>query len=309
MDSIRFYTSKKNIIIIAIICTFLWGSAYPAIKLGYDLFEIYPSDIGAKFIFAGYRFALAGIIVLFYERIINKKNLYLSKEGLSKITILGFGQTTLQYLFFYIGMANTTGVRGSIMNGTGTFFSIILAHFIYSNDKLNKNKIIGCLIGFLGIFIINMGGDSLVEGSFKLTGEGFIIIASFLTSICYVYSKRITRERDPSIVTGYQLFIGGLILVFLGIVTKGKLNNFNLKSTTLLLYMALISSVAFVLWSKLLKFNKVGEIAVFNFLIPVFGTILSGIFLKENIFNFKILTSILLVSLGIYFVYRKNTNK
>lgn len=309
MDSIRFYTSKKNIIIIAVICTFLWGSAYPAIKLGYDLFGIYPSNIGAKFIFAGYRFSLAGIIVLFYERIINKKNLYLSKEDLRKITILGFGQTTLQYLFFYIGMANTTGVRGSIMNGTGTFFSIILAHFIYSNDKLNKNKIIGCLIGFLGIFIVNMGGDSLVEGSFKLTGEGFIIIASFLTSICYIYSKRITRERDPSIVTGYQLFIGGLILVFLGIVTKGKLNNFNLKSTTLLLYMALISSVAFVLWSKLLKFNKVGEISVFNFLIPVFGTILSGIFLKENIFNFKILTSILLVSLGIYFVYRKNTNK
>lgn len=309
MDNIKFYTNRKNIIFIAIICTFLWGSAYPAIKIGYDLFEISQSDIGAKLVFAGYRFALAGIIVLFYERIINKKSLHLNKEGISKITILGLGQTTLQYLFFYIGMANTTGVRGSIMNGTGTFFSIILAHFLYSNDKLNKNKILGCLIGFLGIFIVNIGGESIVEGNFKLNGEGFLIIAAFLLSISSIYSKNITKKRNPSIVTGYQLFIGGLILVFLGIVMNGKLNNFNVQATALLVYMALISSVAFVLWSKLLKYNKVGEIAVFNFLIPVFGTILSGIFLKENIFNFKILISILLVSLGIYFVYRKDIHK
>ena len=68
--------------------------------------------------------------------------------------------------------------------------------------------------------------------------------------------------------------------------------------------MALLSSVAFVIWTQLLKFNKVGMISVFNFLVPVFGTLLSGIFLGENIFDIKILISLILVCIGIYQVYK-----
>ena len=68
--------------------------------------------------------------------------------------------------------------------------------------------------------------------------------------------------------------------------------------------MALLSSVAFVIWTQLLKYNKVGIISVFNFLIPVFGTLLSSIFLGENIFDIKILVALILVCFGIFLVYR-----
>ena len=310
MDKEKFYTNKINIIFIAIICTFLWGSAFPAVKVGYELFNITSSDVGGKLIFAGYRFFLAGIFVLILQLIMKQNIFKLSVKDLREITILGVGQTTLQYIFFYLGMTYTTGVKGSIMNGTGTFFSIILAHIVYKNDKLNSNKILGCIIGFLGVVLVNLtGGTSALSGGFSFNGEGFIIIAAFMLSVSSLYSKKISQNKDAYTVTGYQLAIGGLVLTIIGYVLGGNLTNFTVKSTALLIYMALLSAIAFALWSQLLKYNKVGIISVFNFLIPVFGTILSSIILKENIFDIKVLIALLLVCIGIYLVYKRKDIK
>lgn len=304
MNKEKFYTNRKNIILIATLCCALWGSAYPAIKVGYELFNIPTDDIASKLIFAGYRFFIAGIFVLIVQ-VFGKKNIFnLSKRQAMQVTLLGIGQTTLQYMFFYIGLSYTTGVRGSIINGTGTFFSIILAHFIYKNDKINFNKILGCIIGFAGIVVVNLNGESILNNSVSFYGEGFLMIAAFLLSSSSIYGKRITQKLDASIATGYQLTIGGAILTILGFALGGKLGGFTFASSTLLLYMAILSSFAFVLWSELLKYNKVGLITVFNFLIPVFGTLLSAIFLGENIFDIKILIALILVCIGIFLVYK-----
>lgn len=307
MDKTKFYTNRKNIVLLAALSCLLWGSAYPSIKLGYSLFNI--NDIGSKLVFAGYRFTLAGIIILAFEAAIKKNSFNFTKRQFGQVTLLGLSQTTLQYIFFYVGLSYTTGVRGSIINGTGTFVSIILAHFIYKNDKLNFNKVIGCIVGFLGVVIVNLNGTSLGGSSVTFIGEGFIMIAAIISSASSIYGKKITQIQEPSIVTGFQLFIGGVILTILGFILGGSLNGFTIKSTLLLIYMALLSSVAFVIWTQLLKYNKVGIISVFNFLVPVFGTLLSGLFLGENIFDIKILIALILVCYGIFLVYRVKKEK
>lgn len=304
MNREKFYTNRRNIVLLAALCCFLWGSAYPAIKGGYELFNISGEDIPSKLIFAGYRFALAGIIVLLVQ-IISKKNIFvLNKKEIVQVTLLGIFQTTLQYIFFYIGLAYTTGIRSSIINGTGAFFSILLAHFIYKNDRLNVNKIVGCIVGFIGVIIVNLNGQDFFASSFSIQGEGFVMLAALILSASSIYGKKITQNQDASIITGYQLFIGGLILLLLGYISGGCLSGFTLKSTSLLIYMALLSSVAFAVWTQLLKYNKVGIISIFNFLVPVFGSLLSAIFLGENIFDIKILISLIFVCLGIYMVYK-----
>lgn len=304
MDREKFYTNKRNIVLLATLCCALWGSAYPAIKCGYELFNILGDDIPSKLIFAGYRFALAGIIVLLVSSI-NKKNIFvLNKKELIQTMLFGIFQTTLQYIFFYIGLSYTTGIRSSIINGTGAFFSILLAHFIYKNDRLNMHKIVGCIIGFIGVIIVNLNGQDFFDSSFSIYGEGFVLLAAFILSASSIYGKKITQNQDASIITGYQLFIGGLILLLLGYMLGGNLSGFTFKSTSLLIYMALLSSVAFVVWTELLKYNKVGIISIFNFLVPVFGSLLSAVFLGEDIFDIKILISLIFVCLGIYLVYR-----
>lgn len=301
MQDEKKFTNGKFVAVIATLCCLLWGSAFPAVKSGYSLFNIVARDIPSKVVFAGYRFTIAGVILLVVAGVCGKSVLKLSKKNITALIVLGILQTTVQYIFFYIGLANTTGVKSSIMNSTATFFSVILAHYIYKNDKLTKKKIIGCIIGFVGVMIVNFNAD-LLHFSFSFMGEGFIVIAAFVFSIAAIYGKRITREMDVIVVTGYSLFMGGVMLILLGSLYGGRVYHFTVASASMLIYLALLSSAAFSLWNLLLKYNKVGHVSVYNFLTPIFGAILSSIFLGENILEFKNLVALALVCLGIWSV-------
>ncbi|KZL91333.1 DMT family transporter [Clostridium magnum] len=307
MKDKKIFTDKKFITIIATLCCLLWGSAYPAVKSGYELFNISTGDIPSKLVFAGYRFSIAGLILLVIAQRYGKKIFNISKKNTLDLFYLGIIQTTLQYLFFYIGLANTTGVKSSIMNSTATFSSVILAHYIYKNDKLNVQKTVGCVVGFIGVMIVNFSSD-LLNFSFNFSGEGFIIIAAFVFSVGAIYGKKLTKSMDVMVVTGYSLFLGGVILVFIGVVFGGRVYHFTTTSSILLIYLALLSSVAFSLWNLLLKYNKVGPVSVFNFLTPIFGVILSAIFLGENIFEYKNIIALVLVSSGIWMANKEKVS-
>ena len=105
-------------------------------------------------------------------------------------------------------------------------------------------------------------------------------------------------------MTGWQLAIGGLALLVGGYVTGGTVGAMTATSTALLVYLALLSAVAFTVWSLLLKYNPVGKISVFAFLVPVFGSALSAVFLNETILEWKNLAALLLVCGGIWLVTR-----
>ena len=217
--------------------------------------------------------------------------------------LLGFTQTAIQYVFFYIGLAYTTGVRGSILNATTTFFSVLLAHFIYKNDKISPRKAAGCLLGFAGVDG-RQCGQQKYEFAFTLLGEGFIVIAAFVLSAASIYGKRVSQGMDVMVMTGYQLGFGGAVLLVAGYATGGTLREFTAGSAALLGYLARLSAVAFTLWSLLLKYNQVGRVTVFNFLVPVFGTALSAVCLNENIMELKNLVALVLVCSGIWLVTR-----
>ena len=181
MNSSTFFTNRKVVFLIASLCCLLWGSAYPAIKNGYALFGIAQGDIPSKLVFAGYRFIFAGLLLLVFASF-NKKPIFnFTRRTLGQMSLLGLTQTGLQYVFFYIGLANTTGVKSSIMNATGTFFSVLLAHFIYKNDRLSYNKVLGCVVGFVGVMVVNFG-SGVLEFDFTLLGEGSVVMAALVLS-------------------------------------------------------------------------------------------------------------------------------
>jgi Permeases of the drug/metabolite transporter (DMT) superfamily len=288
----------------ATLCCLLWGSSYPAIKSGYELFQIATDDIPSKVVFAGYRFLFAGALLLLFALAQRKPIARLTPAQFGQLTILGLTQTSIQYTFFYIGLAYTTGVNGSIMNATGTFFSVLLAHFIYHNDKLSYNKTLGCILGFAGVMLVNFH-SGLSEFHFVWNGDGFVVLAAFILSAATLYGKRISQAVDPTVMTGWQLAIGGLVLVIGGYVTGGTLEVHSFTAAAVLGYLTLLSSVAFALWSVLLKVNRVSMIAPFNFVVPVAGTVLSAIFLGENILDIKYAIALVLVCSGIWWVNKR----
>lgn len=297
--------AQKNVVwLCAAFCCLLWGSAYPAIKSGYEIFHIATDDIPSKIVFAGYRFLFAGLLLLLLALAQRKPIARLSGNQFGQLALLGLTQTSLQYIFFYIGLAFTTGVKGSIMNATGTFFSVLLAHFIYQNDRLSYNKTLGCILGFTGVMVVNMG-HGLMDFSFSLEGDGSVVLAAFILSAASLYGKRISQTVDPTVMTGWQLGLGGLALVIGGYLSGGELELYGAASVAILAYLTLLSSVAFALWSILLKYNRVGMIAPFNFLIPVSGALLSALFLGENILEWKYAFALVLVCSGIWWVNKR----
>ncbi len=299
----QFLCDPKTVLLLATLCCALWGSSYPAIKNGYELLQIAPHDVSSKLIFAGYRFLLAGLCLLLLAVMMRKPVLRLSPRTFGQVALLGLVQTGLQYVFFYIGLAYTTGVRASILNATTTFFSVLLAHLVYHNDKLSTRKSLGCLLGFAGVLTVNAGAGPL-DALPSVHGEGFIVIAAFVLSAASIYGKYVSHRMDAMVMTGWQLAIGGLALLAGGYATGGTLGHMTATSTLLLIYLALLSAVAFTLWSLLLKYNPVGRVSVFAFLVPVFGAGLSAIFLGESIFEWKNLAALVLVCAGIGLVTR-----
>jgi len=294
--------ARKNIVFAgATLCCLLWGSSYPTIKSGYELFQIATNDISSKVVFAGYRFVFAGLLLLLLALAQRKPIGRLSPRQFGQLTVLGLTQTAIQYTFFYIGLAYTTGAKGSIMNATATFFSVMLAHFIYQNDKISYNKALGCILGFAGVMIVNFN-SGLQDFHFVWNGDGFVVLAAFILSAATLYGKRISQTVDPMVMTGWQLAIGGVMLVVGGYITGGTLAVPSVKAAAILGYLTLLSSVAFALWSLLLKYNRVSMIAPFNFLVPVAGTVLSAIFLGENILEIKYAVALVLVCSGIWWV-------
>ena len=298
------FSDRKVVVALALLCCLLWGSSYPAIKTGYAWFGIARNDIPAQLVFAGWRFLGAGLILLALAVATRKSIWGLGLGAGRQLVVLGLAQTTLQYVFFYVGLAHTTGVKGSIMNATGTFFSVLLAHWIYHNDRLSHAKLWGCVVGFAGVMVVNLGRGTL-DMDFTLLGEGFVVIAAAVLAAASIYGKRISQGIDPIVMTGWQLTIGGAALLVAGYAMGGGLRELTLASTALLGYMVLLSSLAISIWSLLLKHNRVSLVTAFNFMVPVFGALLSAAFLDESILEWRNAVALVLVCLGIWLVTKE----
>lgn len=287
----------------ALLCCALWGSAFPFVKIGYSAFNIQAQAWQSQILFAGIRFFLAGIITVILGSIISKKILIPKKSSIKNILLLCVFQTIIQYIFFYIGLAHTTGTKGAVLNSTSIFFTVILSVFVFKQEKADIKKIIGCVIGFAGTVFINLARGSIF-GGFTFMGDGFILICSLSYAFSCVLVKIYSKTENPVTLSGYQFAFGGFVMAVFGSLCGGRLDAINISGVLILLYLALLSAVAYTLWGVLLKYNSISKIAVIGFMTPVFGCLFSAVLLKENIADnaLKTLCALVLVSAGIVIV-------
>ena len=294
----------------ALICCALWGSAFPCIKIGYQMFEIPQDAVATQILFAGLRFTLAGILVILIGSVLSGNLLKINRQNAPKILKLSLLQTVLQYLLFYIGLANTTGVKASIIEGVNVFIAIFVASLIFRQEKLTMGKLAGCLIGFAGVVLVNLNGNAL-DMSFHLNGEGFIFLSTVAYAFSSVYLKRYSKTENPVLLSGWQFISGGLVMTIMGLLIGGKITKVTATGIAMLFYLACISAVAYSLWGILLKYNPVSRVAVFGFMNPVFGVILSAFLLgeREQASGIKSIIALILVSIGIYITAKVKEEK
>lgn len=152
------------------------------------------------------------------------------------------------------------------------------------------------------MIILNLEYNKTISLDFKLLGEGFILFSAIAIAIPTPICKRLSFKEDVTIFTGNSFLIGGVFLILIGLLYGGNINLASKYNFFLLLYLSISSSIAGVLWNYLLKYNEVSKISIYNLLVPIFGTLFSCILLKENIYEIKTITSLILASSGIYIV-------
>ncbi len=285
-------TQPVTVASLALLACALWGSAVPVVRFGYKLFDISKNDQGSQILFGGFRFFLAGLaVVLFYS--IKNKDFKLTREEFSFSYRLASFQTIGHYFFYYMGLAYATGVSGSIMIGFGVFISVIMSCLIFKLESFTSNKIVGCLLGFFGIVIASgmMGSTS----GFTLQGEGLILISTISSAYGSIQTREFSQKMNPVKLSGWQFLLGGLALIMVGFAMGGKFHINSFAQLGVLIWLIIVSSVAFALWTLLLRDNNVSLVSMYRFMIPIFGVILSLTLLGTEGADFGLQTLIGLV--------------
>lgn len=303
----KIYTNTLFVTAAALLCCALWGSATPFIKIGYELL-LPERNVPSTILFAGIRFTLAGMLTVLIYSIARRKFLYPQKENWGKVAIISSFQTVIQYIFFYIGLANTTGVKGTIISGSNAFFAMIIASLFFKQEKLTVKKVVACVIGFAGIIVVNLDG---LELNMNFTGDCFVLFSAIAYATSSVLMKRYSKYEDPVVLSGYQFIIGGIFMIIAGLIFGGNMNIESAKGIAVLIYLAFLSAIAYSLWGILLKFNSVSRVTIFSFMIPVFGVLLSNLLLDEqsNVPVINLLITLVLVCTGIVMLNYKKENK
>ncbi|HBB18970.1 MAG TPA: EamA family transporter [Ruminococcus sp.] len=279
-------THRKNALIFlgAFVCCFLWGSAFPGIKIGYSLWGISGDDTWQIIRFAGIRFFLAGALVIAFASLMRRRLLLPEKNELGKIAFLSLFQTVGQYILFYLGLAHTTGVNSAVVDSLTSFFAIIVASLFMKMERLTPRKIAGCVLGFAGVLLINLSAEGF---SFRPLGDGMVALSALCYGISSSLIKKYSANHDTVLFSGYQFMMGGVAMTIVGQAgteLSGEPSaavTAPLGAAGILLYLALVSSVAYTLWGILLKTSDVSKISIFGFMNPVIGVILSALLLGE----------------------------
>ena len=284
---------------LALTAAILWGWAYPLIKLGFGEFRITPDMTGSKMLFAGIRFCVSGLIILTVARPTHRRFSLSGRRDWWYVLLFSLLNTTFHYAFFYFGLSHSDGARAAILNSMGVFTVVILACVFFKSDRMTVRKAIGCVVGFLGILALNLGGKD--SGQFTWLGDGMIILNALCSAFASLMTRGLGRRVDVFVGTGYSLAIGGGLLILPALLMGGWLPNVTVAGVLILLMLIGISTIGFTLYNKLLTCNPVGKVAIFNSLIPVIGAVSSCICLAEP-FYWKYVLAGALAAGGIFII-------
>ena len=283
--------------LLLILLALIWASAFFNIKIA--TYSFGPITIAFLRVFFG---AIPVLLLCYYKKI--------KIEAFSKdwfwFAMIGFINLVAPFFLIAYGVQSVQSNLAAILMSTTPLSSTVLGHFYTKNEKFNFIKTIGILIGFSGILYLFSDNILINENNF------FSAILILLGSTCYVIggvlTLKISKKKNEN-VTGSILVWAVLILIpIVSIAEQPWTVSPRLDSTISVIYLGLVSTgIAWLLRFRILVNNGLIFQSQVSYLIPIFGTILSYIFLKELI-TFKVLISLIAVSVGIYFV-RKADNK
>jgi drug/metabolite transporter (DMT)-like permease len=297
-----------------VFATFLWGTAFPLIKIGFRDYGIPPLT------FAGIRFTLAGLLLLGIsaasarmwasDKADGGSTLGVQSAGWGRVMTIGLLSTTVFYGLFFSGLKLTSATSASVLDGANPIIGSIMAHFVLHNDRLTRQKLLAIITAFIGVAVIALSRGG-AKGEISTAGCMMILLGftahSVGTMLVITYRGRLSLHQ----LTGYEMLAGGLLLVLVGGLvgdSRTWLRAVDARLIAMVIWLAMVSAVAFRIWYGMLRRYKVTSISVYSFLVAVWGALLSIIVLREQVSR-GLAVGAAFVAAGVYLMNRDRTSQ
>ncbi|WP_064198174.1 MULTISPECIES: DMT family transporter [Emticicia] len=283
-------------ILLGILFAALWASASAAAKIGLRSVE--------PLVLFQVRFLVAGVGMLAYSFFIQKDRLPQGKEW-KELTIFGLLNVTLYLSFFVLGVSEVAAGIGSLSTATNPLFISILSA-VWLGRKVKSSEWMAVLLGMIGV---GLACYPLIQNSYATPlGLLYMFLCMLSYSIGTIYYSNIDWKLSRTAINGWQVFLGGLLMLPLTFLMHKKPNNYDLIFYLSEFWLIVpVSIIAVNLWLYLLKIDAV-KASFFLFLCPIFGFTYSYFLLDEPI-TYHTFLGTALVIVGLYVGQREKLSK
>ena len=284
--------------ILLTVLALIWASAFFNIKIA--TYSFGPVTIAFLRVFFG---AIPVLLLCYYKNI--------KIEAFSKdwywFAMIGFINLVLPFFLIAYGVKSVQSNLAAILMSTTPLSSTILGHFYTKNEKFNLVKTFGILIGFSGI--VFLFSDNLLIDENNFTSALLILLGSTCYVIGGVLTLKISKKKNENVTGSILIWAIIILLPLVSFIEQPWQSIPRTDSLISVIYLGIVpTGVAWLLRFRILKNNGLIFQSQVSYLIPIFGTILGYIFLKELI-TIKVLISLIAVCVGIYFVKAADNKK
>ena len=273
----------------------LWGSLFPCVKIGYSTWGIDASSVPDILMFAAVRFVLCGGLLCLFA-VSRRKTIPLpAAKSIGGMIWVGVFAIVLHYACSYIGLSTTDSSKTALLKQSGVLIYVCFSFLFFQDEKFSIYKIVGAIIGFLGIAAINV---SKTSWSFSF-GDILILSASLCTVVSNVISKKSVQNSAPVWITGISQLFGGLVLLATSLALGGRIPQISPEGFLVFGYICTASIASYILWYRVQKSDALSKLFIIKFAEPLFACVFGAVLLGENIFKVQYLAAFILVSAGI----------
>lgn len=285
---------KAKTILLSLVVMALWGSLYPCIKLSYRALGIDPGSVPDILLFAAIRFVICGGIVsaLCLGRYRADRP---SGRNVAYFLLIGLFSIVLHYGLMYVGLSMTDSGKTALIKQAGSLLYICLACLFIKEETFSAYRILGGIIGFVGVAAINYTPGRLNFGP----GEALVLVASVCTVVANIISRRSVQKTSPYWLTGISQLFGGIVLLTVALILGGRLPGVSPLGLLLLSYICAASIVSYMLWYRILQSSVLSNMLIIKFAEPVFACLFGAALLGENIFKLQYVLAFIFIASGI----------
>lgn len=252
----------RTVYLLLLLVMMLWGFNVSALKILVTAID--------PIMLTAFRIFTAGITVLIITYIMGIFRLPRKRE-LMLIIYIALFNVTAHHIFLALGLTKTSGVNAGLILGMGPLLTMMLS-ILLLNDRVTRLRVIGFLLGFIGVIITTITGS---EGFTSISfGDGMVFISVLTQAFSFILISKLNPDFDPRLLTGYMLVIGSLFVFITSLIFESNIAQLSQLLSWKLGLIFLFSAVLCTAFGHM----------TYNFAIKQVGPVESAIFINLNTF-------------------------